>query len=431
MKAQVRSGIFLAIVVMLVMTGGVALAKPVEDAADLAAPAAPPLSHYIRIEEAAVDTLSPAVAYNSRSREFLVVWEQHINGGEVAIYGRRVGVDGKTIGPAFPVQHIPVVQFYRPAVAYSPKQDSYLVAMHLKVTADDYDVWAVPVSGDGTPGSLFPIDVDYDRDWYPAIAYNDQVDEFLVVLEKYVSTTRRDIEAHRIRASDWTEPSWRNIAGAANQARRLPDVAYNAARNEYLIGYILNSPATAGGDLVARIANSNLGTLGSEMSITPLGSSPSQDGIALAAGPDEYLCVFDEDHGASGRQVWGRRIHGNGTMDSFINFNATGVSRLEADVAYGEGGHYLVALRRATTASNWDIFGQFVRTFPSAPLEGAEFGIHDVSGHQLVPAVACSPSGRCLVVNEENQNLGGGGIYDLWGRLVGYNRVFLPLILNR
>jgi hypothetical protein len=432
MKAQVRSGIFLAIMVMLVMSGGVALAKPVEDTADLAAPAAPPLSHYIRIEEASVDTLSPAVAYNSLRHEFLVVWEQHIHGGEVAIFGRRVSVGGETIGPAFPVRHVANLQFYRPDVAYSPKQDKYLVVYHHKVTTDNYDVWGIPVSGGGAPGVPFPIDEDLDRDWYPAIAYNGQVDEFLVVLEKYVSAARRDIEAHRIRAADWTEPAngWRNLAGAANQARRLPDVAYNAARNEYLIGYILNSPPTAGGDLVGLIANSNLGTLSSEMQLTPMGF-PSQTGIALAAGPDEYLCVFDEDHGGSSYQVWARRIRGDGTMDTFINLNPTGVSRLEPAVGFGAGGHYLVALRRVTSASNWDVFGQFIRTLPDTPLEGTEFGIHDVTGHQLVPAVACSPSGPCLVVNEENQNLGGGGIYDLWGRLVGdYHRVFLPLILD-
>ena len=170
MKGQLPSSFVVGILVVLVLTSGVALAQPMEEAADLAAP---PLSHYIRIEEATVDTLSPAVAYNSRAQEFLVVWEQYIHGGEVAIYGRRVSISGQTIGPAFPVQHLPLVQFYRPAVAYSPEQDSYLVAMHRKVSADDYNVLAVPVSGDGKPGTIFAIDIDLDRDWYPAITYSD------------------------------------------------------------------------------------------------------------------------------------------------------------------------------------------------------------------------------------------------------------------
>lgn len=355
MKAQWRLGTFLAIMVTLVLIGGVALAKPVEEAAEPLAPAAPPLSGYIRIEEATVDTLSPAVAYNSNRDEFLVVWEQHIHGGEVAIFGRRVSTSGETIGGSFPVAHYSLQPFYRPAVAYSPKQDSYLVVWHRKYSSVDYDVWGIPVSGSGVPGALFYIDNDLHQDWYPAIAYNGQADEFLVVFEKYVSTTRRDVEAHRIRASDWTEPSWKSIAGAANQLRRLPDVAYNVARNEYLIAYIHHSPPTGGGDVLARIASSNLGTLSSEMSISPSGNPP-QVGVALAAGPDEYLAVFGEDHGASGYQVWARRIRGNATMDSFINLNPTGVSRMEAAAAFGGGGHYLVALRRGTT-SNWDVYG--------------------------------------------------------------------------
>lgn len=429
MKAQWRSGTFLAIMVTLVLIGGVALAKPVE-ATEPLAPAAPPLSGYIRIEEATVDTRSPAVAYNSNRNEFLVVWEQHINVGQVSIYGRRVSASGETIGSSFLVSGYPGYQYYWPAVAYSPSQNSYLVVWHHKYSSVDYDVLGIPVSGSGAPGAWFEIDRDFDRDWYPAIAYNGQADEFLVVFEKYVSTTRRDVEARRIRASDWsTGPTWwRNIAGAANQLRRLPDVAYNAARNEYLIAYIRNSPPTAGGDVLAHIASSNLGTLSPEMPISPSGL-PSQVGVALAAGPDEYLAVFGEDH-SSGDQVWARRIRGNTTMDSFINLNPTGVSRMEAAAAFGGGGHYLVALRPVTTASNWDIYGQFIRTLPDVPLEGAEFGIHDVTGNQMVPDVACSPTGPCLVVNEEIQS-GWVGVYNLWGRLVLRHSVFLPIVLRR
>ena len=429
MKAQWRLGTFLAIMVTLVLIGGVALAKPVE-ATEPLAPAAPPLSGYIRIEEATVDTRSPAVAYNSNRNEFLVVWEQHIHGGEVAIYGRRVSASGETIGSSFSVAHNSLLQFYRPAVAYSPSQDSYLVVWHLKYSNVDYDVYGTPVSGSGVPGASFSIDRDLDWDWYPAIAYNGQADEFLVVWEKYVSPTRRDVEARRIRASDWAMPSWKSIAGAANQLRRLPDVAYNAARNEYLIAYIHHSPPTGGGDVVALIASSNLGTLSPEMWISPSGNPPQVD-VALAAGPDEYLAVFGEDHGASKYQVWARPIRGNATMGSFINLNnPTGVSRLEPAAAFGGGGHYLVALRRGT-ASNWDIYGQFIRTLPDVPLEGAEFGIHDVTGyHQKVPDVACSPSGPCLVVNEEIQS-GWVGVYNLWGRLVLRHGVFLPIVLRR
>ena len=184
--------------------------------------------------------------------------------------------------------------------------------------------------------------------------------------------------------------------------------------------------------MLARIASSNLGTVSPEMTITSPGYPP-QVGVALAAGPDEYLAVFDEDHGASGYQVWARRIRGDATMDSFINLNPTGVSRMEAAAAFGGGGHYLVALRRGT-ASNWDIHGQFIRTLPDAPLdplEGAEFGIHDVTGyHQRVPDVACSPSGPCLVVNEEIQS-GWVGVYNLWGRLVLRHGVFLPIVLRQ
>ena len=424
--SRVRSVLLVAIVTIL--TGsGVTRAQPLQDPGALAQP---PMSPFISIEPNALENTSPAVAHGGR--QYLVVWEEHVHGGEVAIYGRFVGSGGEPLGSSFPIRHDTNQQFYRPDVAYSPRHDTFLVVFYWQYSADDYDIWAMPVSGDGVVGTRIIVDGDLgDRDWYPSVAYNSQADEFLVVYEKYISSTRRDIEAQRVRAADGTLASWRNIAGAADDLRRLPDVAYNAARNEYLIAYTLHPSPTGGGDIVARISDATMATLGSELQITPIHSSPAQDGVAVDAGPDEYFLAWREDYGGGVYRVWGRRVTGAGSLQPFINMNVSSTNnRLEPAVGFGDGGHYLIPMRYVSGGTSaWDIHGHLVGASQNV-LEEPEFQIDTTSGNQRSPAVSCAPSGPCLVVYEDNWPGAAGDDYNVMGRLVGTYRIFAPVVLR-
>jgi hypothetical protein len=396
--------------------------------------AAPPRSGYIDIRVDNLPNLNPAVAYNSRRGEFLVVWEEHIHGNRLAIYARRVGLSGQTIGPAFPVIDADQNQYTLPDVAYSPAQDAYLVTWVRKYGADDYDVWATPVYGNGAVGGDIPIDTDGDKDWYPAVAYNSQNNEFLVVYEKFLGDSRRDIEAQRVRAWDWTLASWRNLASGPDQIRRWPDVAYNAARNEYLVSYVYQTPPLppAVGDIVALRSSHNMGWLSSEFYVTTTGYPP-QGGSSLAAGPDEYLAVWDEEHGPDQDSVWARRLAGDGATQPFINIaHINNQHNFESAAAYGDRGHYLVVWRTIVgTHPNWDwnIAGRLVRRGANDP-EGPTFAIDDTSAMQKNPDVACASANPCLVVYEDDWP-GGGSDYDIRGVLVGHHRGFLPLVLRQ
>lgn len=433
MRKNWRKGIILGVLLSLILISGVAMAQTdTENKRSLegektAALAAPPMSLFINIQVDDRENQNPAVAYNSKHNEYLVVWEEQIHGGEYGIYGRRVASDGNLIGPAFPIQHFTNRILLLPDVAYSSKQDKYLVTYHERINAFDYDIAVVPVSWDGIPGSGYYIDYDLDWDWYTAVAYNVQNDEFLVVWEKCVSClggTLRDIEAQRIRASDGVLLSWRNLGSTPNVVRRLPDVAYNFVRNEYLIAYTRHSISSTDGDINGIRSDFNMSTLSSEFQITPSGYPP-QDGVALAAGPNEYLAVWSEDHGTKS-SIWGRRILGDGTLQSFISL-ADDVSkhRVEPAVDYGDGGHYLVAWRYIGPA-DWDVYGRLVKAGQNSP-EGPEFALDDGVSMQKVPAVGCAPAGRCLVVEEDNWP---GGDYEIRGRLVGYRRIILPISLR-
>jgi hypothetical protein len=410
------------------------LPKRAADSAAPASPEAPPMSDFIAIRVDDRPNLNPAVAYNSRHGEFLVVWEEHIHGGYVAIYGRRVGLNAQPIGPAFVVAGAENQQYLMPAVAYSNQEDHYLVAWVRKVTNDDYDVWATPVRWDGLPTYDIVIDTDANKDWYPAVAFDSGDNEFLVVYEKWVSDTRRDIEAQRVRAWNWSRASWRNLAGGDNQIRRLPDVSYLSQRNEYLISYTYQTPPLppTNGDLVALRSNPNMSWLSSEFYISPTGSPP-QGRCSLASGPDEYLAAWDEEHGANMDAVWARRLAGDGSPQSFINIaHISGQHNFESDVAFGDGGHYLVVWRTIVGAQpswDWNIMGRTVRQGQDVP-EGPAFSIDSGAAMQKNPAVACAGANPCLIVYEDDWP-GGANDYEIRGRLVGHQRIFVPLTLRR
>jgi hypothetical protein len=431
MKIKLR-GILFGVIIILLLVSSSALAqtetqKESKLAGDVTTLAAPPMTPFIYIQIDNIENRNSSVAYNSRHGEFLVVWEEEIHGGEVAIFGRRVGLDGATKGNAFAIQHFANRQLGLPDVAYSVKQDKFLVVFTEKVSGTNYDIAVVPVSWNGVVGSGYFIDWDTEWDWYPAVAYNSQNDEYLVVWENCISCqggTRRDIKAQRINASDGALLSWRNVAGSNNMIRRLPAVAYNSARNEYLISYTRHSNLSTDGDIVGLRTNFNMSwPVLSEIQITLTGYPP-QDGVTLAAGPDEYLAVWTEDYGTKS-SIWARRVGGDGSLHSFFSLaNDSGKYRVEPAVAFGDGGHYLVAWRHIGTS--WDIFGRHVGAGKDSP-EGPQFPIDDGAFNQKSPALDCSPSGPCLVVQEDNFL---GTNYDIMGRLVGHRRIHLPITLR-
>jgi hypothetical protein len=434
MKVNLLKGIILGVILALIIVSGFALAqtdiqdkKSSEEELSLAL-AAPPMGPFIEIRVDTRDNQNAAVAFNSNHNEYLVVWDEAIHGGEYAIYGRRVSLGGKLLGPAFKIAHYTNRILLMPDVAYSSKQDKYLVVYYERMSAEDYDIAIVPVSWDGKPGSGSFIDYDLEWDWYPAVAYNYQNDEFLVVWENCVECLGgdlRNIKAQRIRASDLNLLSWRYMPTSSNIIRRLPEVAYNPTRNEYLIAYTRHPKSSTDGDIIGVRTDYNMSwPVLSEFLISPSGSPP-QDGVALASGPNEYLAVWSEDYGSK-TSIWGRRIHGDGALQSFIPLaNDAGKHRVEPAVAFGDGGRYLIAWRYSDTT--WDVYGRHVKAGQNSP-EGSEFIIDAGSYMQKVPQVSCAPANPCLVVEEDDWP--GGGDYEIRGRLVGHRRVLLPFTVR-
>ena len=405
-----------------------------EETAGVTVAGAPPLGPFLDVWADAVGNHDPAVAYNSRHDEYLVVWWNN----RIAtrdLYARRVAGDG-TLLSSFTIVSNANKWNWLADVVYNPVQDEYFVVYTYNNSSSDYDIWGRSIVWDGSSmGAEIQINGEADIQWYPAVAYNSIDNEYLVVYENSWADGRRDIAAQRIRASDGAFLSWRNIATAANTIRRLPDVAYNEARNEYLIAYTYQFNSSGDGDILGRIASHNLGTLGAEMQIVY--NTACQESVALAAGPDEYFATW-RDSGVDPNDgskcdlktltIFGRRVSGNGTLNPFVTIVRENQEiHAEADVAYSSFYGYVITWRHASTSSSHtdNVYGRNVR--PQSNEISARYDLDVGYDSQRSPTLACTDMGQCLFVEEDNYP---AADYEIRGRILQLRNVFAPIMFG-
>ncbi len=141
------------------------------------------------------DNYLPAVAYNSRHHQFLIVWHRLRSDGCREIWARRVTESGQLLnnfmvstGPC-PENHM------QPAVAYNAKDDNYLVAwMHNPSGTslnDPNEILARTVAWDGSIlGTKHQAIAWANRSfWTPRVAWNSIRNEYMVVWNAINTTT--------------------------------------------------------------------------------------------------------------------------------------------------------------------------------------------------------------------------------------------------
>ena len=106
------------------------------------------LGPFINIWLDDVDNYQPAVAYNSRHDEYMVVWYND-RGPTRDIYARRIDTNG-TLLSSFTVTHNANFWNYDPDIAYNPLQDEYLVVWTYESILTGDDIWARRVAWDGS-----------------------------------------------------------------------------------------------------------------------------------------------------------------------------------------------------------------------------------------------------------------------------------------
>jgi len=371
------------------------------------------------------------VAYNWKHHEYLVVWHNKWGGGGRDIYAQRVTEAGElkswftvTTGANDRAQ---------PAVAYDPVNDRYLVVWTYDYwgNATDWDVYGRFIPWDGPDASLteFAICTWWPtKQWNPKVAYARAQEEFLVVwwTEQPGAGVPGYTSGQRVKAADGTFPATSfTIASHLTESRVNPDVAYNLARNEYLVTYD-NSVDIYG----VRLRKDGVALGTGEFSIAGWPDAETNPAVAACDQADQYLVPWQSLQSPGNYDIYGRFIKGDGTPDipnDVYHFPYTSVAEQRPAIACNTAGqHYLVVWEEqySSLTGPFGIRGQDVSPDKTV---GTYFDIvaptAGITAEFTNPAVAGGDA-NYLVVWEHDR--AGTSYQNIRGRLIALNALFLP-----
>ena len=358
------------------------------------------------ISTATGDQTDPDVSVNPASGgDFLVVWED----GRTAvdqIYG-CLFYDSWFLGPEFVVSTHATDARYDPVVAFSPDAGEWLVVFERDAAGDTQIVGRRVTAAGATTGSNFGICGDAEDQTDPAIAYDTNSDQFLVVWEDDRSSSSTDIYGRRVESGGGTAGDVFAV-NTAMGTQFYPVIAASPSAPGYLVAFVDLSPSFVE-DIVGQRVDTSSGLLGHQFTVSaPLGEQ-KQSAIAYNSTDTEYLVVW-HDSRAGNLDIYGQRVDLDGTLigDNFAVCSDAS-NQLNPAVAYNlDTNQYLVVWDDRRTDA--DIYGQLVDADGS--LNGGEVALaHLGATGRHVPRLTYNPiSGEYLVVymyGAENNNIRG------------------------
>jgi hypothetical protein len=314
----------------------------------------------------------PRVVYNSRRREFLVVWvgDNSAVDNDFEIWGQRVSANGDLIGAQFLVSSMGLdnAEFNadHPQIMYNARRDEYFVVWfgrHASLGAHPTEVWGRRLSADGQPiGGDSRISYTEGGGSWPVVAYNSVSDGYLVAFIRVAAPGQpQHITVQRL-------DRYAANAGPATQVQFVgdahkPGLVFNPNRNEYLVAW----PNVEDGDteISARRLSSLGATIGSEhaqlSSMGPEGESGFGTGVDVGVGfspsARQYVLAWQ---GYDTRAAIGDSEIFMQSLDEFgsqVGTDDARVSRMGPDTttAYGAAGRELLtgALAYDSSAGRW------------------------------------------------------------------------------
>jgi hypothetical protein len=189
---------------------------------------------FILIENATGSQRSPAIAYNSQSNQYLVVWEDKRGGAAADIYGRLIDADiGDTIGPSFLITGTAADE-EQPAVAYASDSDVYCVVWQDDALGKrDIRATILDSGGNAVTGVLdVCAEPEIERD--ARIAYSPYDDEFFIVWTDYRNVNAPDIYGRPLDTAGSFPASDMEVI-RVNEPVETADVVWNVAHRGYLV----------------------------------------------------------------------------------------------------------------------------------------------------------------------------------------------------
>lgn len=374
----------------------------------------------------------PSVAYNWKHDEYLVVW--HNNSGATRdIYAQRITGQGElksgfAVEPTAPLNPYPNDRA-QPSVAYDPVNDRYLVVWAYDTSGNDsnWDIHGIFVNWDGPIQGLHQFNI---CDWpttqtNPKIVYSRAQEEFMIVWTTLHPSVPAYISGRRMIAINGTFPSPGSdfTISHASQVRIHPEIAYNLARNEYLVVYdntfdVFATRYTGAGNPLA----------GGEFGIAGWPGDEAYPSVAACKETDQYLVAWQNNQ----PDIYARFIQGDGTLDGGpLHLEYTSVEEIKPQVACNAAGNqFLVTWQQqfSSITGPYGIWGQFVNSNKTL---GEQFGImtptSGVAAEFTTPVIAGGGANYLTAWEHDRPST---AFQDIHGRLITPYAVFLPAIIR-
>jgi hypothetical protein len=366
------------------------------------------------------DEVHSAVAYNSQQQEYLVVWERDYSGGLKDICGQRVSRNGALVGPCITIAPVGYV-LLDPAVAYNSQINEYLVVYAWDVAGGIYGMRVSAATGQPV-GSEITIATEASYSFSnPAVACAAESGGYLVVFERWGTGSTYGIRSVRVHNNGTVAGTALDIDPLSNITQpRYPNVAYNSARSEMLVVWqrLVSGTYDLYGQRVHMLAGGGYHAEGSIFLVLNFVKdlkNPAVAALPQPAGVGQYLVVGQYEYSPTDRDIYAQRVAGDGTLTgSYLTIVSSTKDQVTPAVASSTTAQeYLVV---------WSGYGDpHARTVTQGGALGLDTTLF-YGWDAAHVAVAGGPTGDYLVTDEDFWEH-----YEILGWLWG-NRVYLPLI---
>ncbi len=344
----------------------------------------------------------PDVAYNTDRDEYFVVWHDNTGWQARSIMGRRYTDNGTLIGEyVIAFEDSPQRDNAQPAVAYDPVNKRYLVVWSHDSDGfgGDYDIHGrfVPWNGPIAGLSAFTINNAASKQWRPRVAFGGTVQEFMVTWwnEAYGGNAG-SISAQRVAAASNLVGTVIGVTSHQTEERVVPDIAYNQARNEYLVVY--QKMEAGGGDISGvRLAGNGAILGGGDFGIAGWPDAETAPSVAASQHGNCWAVAWHSQVAQDHKDVFARlvRVDETGTvqMEDVVTIANWHTNESHPDIAaHPARGDFLVAFERQYSNPTNGDYGIGARVLTTANQLGAEWGVRLSIAGQLAacsqPAVA-------------------------------------------
>jgi len=362
------------------------------------------------------DQVKPRLAFNSSESEFLVVWEDHhwARGEARDIYGQRLNSAGARIGGNFAIGWENDKGYVNPAIAYNWQANEYLVVWELEYSASDHDIYARRVRADGTlPGGEVAIASSSSFESRPAVAYNSANNEFMVVFEHRQGSgefAQNDIYAQRVGA-DGAVRGRVTVVDNGSLDESAPAVASGGADVGFLLVWQENKTGTREYDIHGRRVSTAGSPTGGEFAISTWEYDQIKPQLAYSSSAGEFLVVWEDHHWGWGeaRDIYGQRITSGGALagGNFAIGWESSNGYVNPDIVFNPRvSEYVVAWGSEYGESDHDVYCR--RVAADGTLPGSEIDVSSASSYEDKPAIASDGALGYQLVWEDGRNSSAG-----------------------